>query len=147
MSFFLPACVVAAGLVVAWSRGGFPQPELRSVQQALVDLPAEGGALLVHGLFRSEIRLDDKASSTLHDRRQALGRLRGGEAGVLVIFGLTALAWLFRQPKLIGTLEVPGLEGLWPGLTDASIGLAGALLAFNDTFVSPRSCPTIPSRT
>ena len=45
--WILPACVVAAGLVVAWSRGGFPQPELRSVQQALVDLPAEGGALLV----------------------------------------------------------------------------------------------------
>jgi sodium-dependent dicarboxylate transporter 2/3/5 len=87
-------------------------------------------ALLVHVLFRGEVRLGDAATATIHERRGVLGPLRGGEAGVLVIFGLTALAWMLRQPKTIGTQQVPGLETLLPGIGDASIGLAGALLLF-----------------
>jgi sodium-dependent dicarboxylate transporter 2/3/5 len=86
--------------------------------------------LLVHVLFRAEVHLGDAAAATIHERRTILGTLRGGEAGVLAIFLLTALAWLVRQPKTIGTLQLPGLESHWPGLSDASIGLAGALLLF-----------------
>jgi len=87
-------------------------------------------ALLVHVLFRAEVRLGDRATATIHERHTILGPLRGGEAGVLAIFGLTALAWMFRQPKSIGALQLPGLETLLPGIGDASIGLMGALLLF-----------------
>jgi sodium-dependent dicarboxylate transporter 2/3/5 len=87
-------------------------------------------ALLVHVFFRAEVRLGDAATATIHERHGILGRIRGGEAGVLAIFGLTALAWLARQPKTLGSLQLPGLETQWPGLSDASIGLAGALLLF-----------------
>jgi sodium-dependent dicarboxylate transporter 2/3/5 len=37
---------------------------------------------------------------------------------------------MLRQPKTFGALHVPGLETLLPGIGDASIGLAGALLLF-----------------
>jgi sodium-dependent dicarboxylate transporter 2/3/5 len=87
-------------------------------------------ALLVHVLFRGEVRLADTATETIHERHAMLGKVRGGEAAVLAIFGLTALAWILRQPKTIGTLQLPGLETLLPGIGDASIGLAGALLLF-----------------
>jgi sodium-dependent dicarboxylate transporter 2/3/5 len=87
-------------------------------------------ALLVHVFFRADVRLGDAASATLHERREVLGPLRGGEAGVMAIFLLTAFGWLVRQPKAIGTLALPGLETLWPGVSDASIGLAGVLLLF-----------------
>jgi sodium-dependent dicarboxylate transporter 2/3/5 len=86
--------------------------------------------LLVHVLFRAEVRLGEQASATLHERRSVLGPLRGGEAAVLAIFALTALAWMLRQPKSLGALQLPGLETLLPGIGDASIGLAGALLLF-----------------
>ena len=86
--------------------------------------------LLVHVFFRAQVRLADDATATLHARHGVLGPLRGGEARVMAIFGLTAFAWLVRQPKVFGTVTLPGLESLWPGVSDASIGLAGALLLF-----------------
>lgn len=35
-----------------------------------------------------------------------------------------------REPKELGSFTIPGLTGLAPGLSDAGIGLAGALLLF-----------------
>ena len=49
---------------------------------------------------------------------------------MLVVFGLTALAWLFREPKDLGVIRLPGLTTLAPDLSDAGIGLIGALLLF-----------------
>lgn len=66
----------------------------------------------------------------LAERRRSIGPLRGGEALTAGIFTLTALSWFFRQPKQIGSLTIPGLTQLMPGLSDAGIGLAGAVLLF-----------------
>ena len=37
--WILPACVLAAALIVAWASGAFPQPGLRSVQRTVAELP------------------------------------------------------------------------------------------------------------
>ncbi len=68
--------------------------------------------------------------SVLEDKEFQFGKLSGGERFVLTVFGLTALAWVFRAPKDIGMLHVPGLTDLVPGLSDPIIAIAAALIMF-----------------
>ena len=53
-----------------------------------------------------------------------------GEWFVLVVFGLAALAWIAREPKDFGSVRVPGLTDLLPGLTDSGIAIGAAMLLF-----------------
>jgi sodium-dependent dicarboxylate transporter 2/3/5 len=62
--------------------------------------------------------------------REAMGPVRGGERFVLTVFGLTALAWILRAPKAIGGVRIPGLSDLLPGVSDAGIAIAAALVLF-----------------
>jgi sodium-dependent dicarboxylate transporter 2/3/5 len=87
-------------------------------------------ALLVFVLFPSRGALDAGASDLLRDRRKGLGPLRGGELATLIVFVVTALAWLNREHKDIGSLSIPGLVDIAPRLTDATIGIIGALALF-----------------
>ncbi len=87
-------------------------------------------AILVFLLFPSRATLGDGAREMLRERRRALGPLQGGEARTTLIFGVTALAWLFRERKDLGAFTLPGLVDLAPRLTDASIGILGATLLF-----------------
>lgn len=86
--------------------------------------------LLVFVLFPSRAVLDDRATGILRDRRLALGPLRGGELATLIVFVATAIAWLARERKEFGDVVLPGLVDLAPRLTDATIGILGALLLF-----------------
>lgn len=87
-------------------------------------------ALLVFGLFRGTVDLGPDARRELRERRAALGPLRGGEVRTMVVFLVTVMAWLMRETKEMGAVTLPGLSELAPGMTDASVGLAGALLLF-----------------
>jgi sodium-dependent dicarboxylate transporter 2/3/5 len=87
-------------------------------------------AVLVFALFRSRASLGADARDMLRQRRASLGPLGGGEAWTLAVFALTAAAWLLREPKAIGSLTIPGLVDVAPRISDASIGIAGALLLF-----------------
>lgn len=101
---------------------------------AAVLLPLCWGLLVL--LFPGEKSLGADARRALAERRAALGAFRGGEARTVAIFLATVAAWLFRERKDLGSVTVPGLADLAPGLTDASVGLAGAILLF---VVSDRS--------
>lgn len=74
-----------------------------------------------------------------HMRREAasLGRMQFGERFVIGVFGATALAWIFREPKALGAVRIPGLSDLLPGISDPAIAIAAALLLF--VFPLPRS--------
>src|SRR5699024_6999140 len=63
-------------------------------------------------------------------QRAALGPMLGGERVVAVVFMLTALAWILRDPKSLGPLTVPGITTWLPRVTDSTIALAGALILF-----------------
>jgi len=63
--------------------------------------------------------------------RKALGAWSRGARVTATVFALTALAWLLREPKTIGTLHIPGLEDLLPGLSDAGIAVGAALVLFS----------------
>jgi sodium-dependent dicarboxylate transporter 2/3/5 len=86
--------------------------------------------LLVFGLFRATVTLEGDARTVLRDRRAALGALRGGELATLVVFGLTAIAWVMRERKDLGFVTIPGIVDIAPRVTDTSIGITGALILF-----------------
>lgn len=87
-------------------------------------------ALLVFVFHRERLELDAASVQKLYDRRTALGRLSDGERRVLIVFGMVALAWLFREPKEIGALSIPGLSSVFGRITDAGIAVIGAILLF-----------------
>ena len=60
----------------------------------------------------------------------ALGPLRRGEIWTLLVFCGVALAWLFRTPKVIGDLVIPGINTFIPGISDSTIAIAGAIILF-----------------
>jgi len=62
--------------------------------------------------------------------RAAMGPVGGGERFVLTVFGLTALAWILRAPKTIGAIRIPGISDFLPGVTDAGIAVAAAVVLF-----------------
>ena len=86
--------------------------------------------LLVFVAFRHHASIPAQAAAAIERRRTALGVLRGGEAKTIVVFVLTALAWLFRAPKDFGAFRIPGLSDITPGIGDATIGITGALVLF-----------------
>lgn len=96
---------------------------------AIVLLPV-AWALLVFVLFPSQASFGSQAADALTERRRSLGPLQGGERWTVVIFALTALGWLFRQPKHLGAFTLPGITSIAPGVTDASIGILAAVLLF-----------------
>ena len=59
-----------------------------------------------------------------------LGSLTTGEKWTLLIFISVAFAWIFRTPKEIGSLVIPGINTYIPGVTDATIAICGALILF-----------------
>lgn len=69
-------------------------------------------------------------SETLAHHERSLGRLSGAEWFVLTVFGLTAAAWILRAPKTIGSLRIPGLTDILPGISDPAIAVAAALILF-----------------
>ena len=95
--------------------------------------------LLVFVLFRGRVDMGADARRTLRERRAVLGPIRGGEARTMVIFLLTVAGWLLRERKDLGALTIPGLADVAPGVTDASVGLAGALLLFVTSDRAPRA--------
>ena len=86
--------------------------------------------ILVFVCFRGNPRIEGGADGMLKSRLAGLGPIRGGEARVLILFGLTALAWFLRERKEFGGFTIPGLVDLFPKLSDAAIGVAAAILLF-----------------
>jgi solute carrier family 13 (sodium-dependent dicarboxylate transporter), member 2/3/5 len=70
------------------------------------------------------------AAEVLARERAALGPRTTGETRVAVVFVLTALGWLLREPKDFGAFVVPGLQTFMPELRDSTIAMAGAMALF-----------------
>lgn len=87
-------------------------------------------ALLVFVFHRERIELGAAGLEVLESRRAALGRIGPGERNVLLVFAIMALAWFFREPKVIGSLSIIGLTSFVPSLTDAGIAVIGGIALF-----------------
>lgn len=62
--------------------------------------------------------------------RAGLGPWSTGQRITVAVLALAAAAWIFREPKTLGSVTVPGLVDLIPGLSDAGIAIAAALVLF-----------------
>jgi sodium-dependent dicarboxylate transporter 2/3/5 len=126
-----PPNLVVAGAIRELTGTGisFAQFMMLGLPITLILLPA-CWVLLVFVVFPAQARLGGGADRMLRDRLDALGPIRGGEARVLSLFALTAIAWFMRERKEFGSFTMPGLVDLFPWLSDAAIGVAAAILLF-----------------
>ncbi len=85
--------------------------------------------LLLVLMFRVRGALPGLAEAVDREGRD-LGGFSGGERFVLTVFALTATAWIVRAPKSLGAIRIPGLTDLIPGISDAGIALAAAVILF-----------------
>lgn len=85
--------------------------------------------LLLTTLFPARGRIPGLAER-LHDERAALGRPAGGERFTLTVFLLAVAAWVLRDPKVIGSVTIPGIATWAPAVTDSGIAIMAALVLF-----------------
>lgn len=107
---------------------GFVQWMWVGVPVAVIMLPAAW--ILLVGVLYKPGELAGDADALLREERRGLGPASRGEKTVGTVFVLTALAWIFREPKPLGPVTIPGVETFFPLVTDATIAIAGALALF-----------------
>ncbi|MEX2528139.1 MAG: DASS family sodium-coupled anion symporter [Gemmatimonadota bacterium] len=86
-------------------------------------------ALLVFVLYPPGELKGDGTAILARERRE-MGAPSRGEWTVGAVFLLTALAWVFREPKDLGAFAIPGLQSLAPAIRDSTIAMGAALLLF-----------------
>ncbi len=109
----------------------FGQWMLLGVPVALVMLLA-AWLLLTRGLYPqlNGLRLSLDA---LHRERLALGPVTWAQWSVALVFGLTALLWIFRKDLDLGFARIPGWSGWLPwarGIDDGTVAIGMALSLF-----------------
>lgn len=117
----------------------FPEADPISFGQWLIiGIPYSLTLLLITWLLLTRVlcRFDNAMvldRSVIRHELAALGPLSREEKGVLVIFFLTVVLWIFRQDLALGLFTLPGWSSLWSGfkgVDDGTIAIAMALLLF-----------------
>jgi sodium-dependent dicarboxylate transporter 2/3/5 len=85
--------------------------------------------LLVRIQFPLRGELPGVQDLVAHERAE-LGRWTAGQRITVTVLALAAMSWIMREPKTLGSVDVPGLVQLIPGLSDAGIAIAAALVLF-----------------
>ncbi|KUG19323.1 MAG: DASS family sodium-coupled anion symporter [Methanomicrobiaceae archaeon] len=85
---------------------------------------------LVYGPYRRMEKELPGAKGIIREHLNEMGRMSRGEQWTLLVFVMTALAWVFASTKEIGTFVIPGLDMIFPGIHDSTIAVFGAFLLF-----------------
>ncbi|CVK34675.1 SLC13/DASS family transporter [Methanoculleus bourgensis] len=85
---------------------------------------------LTHVPYRRMLQSLPHARGIIHDELEKLGPISVGERWTLAVFVMTALAWIFAKTKVIGSVTIPGLDMIFPGIHDSTIAIFGAFLLF-----------------
>ena len=148
-------CALMLGIAYAGSIGGVatligtpPNAVLAAVAGELLDvevsfarwlavgLPLSAGmlifcwALLCLKLFPLSAKPLPRATELLGEERARMRGWRPAERVTAMVFAATAVAWIFRAPKQIGEVTLPGIQSLLPEVGDATIAMAAALVLF-----------------
>lgn len=118
----------------------FPSaPEIGFLQWMLVGVPLVIIFLPLSWFFLTYISQPIKVKKLpvgkqiITDQIHELGAMKRGEKYVLVIFILTALAWIFRKNIELGTFTIPGwsnLFGIESLVNDATVAIFSAIILF-----------------
>ncbi len=85
---------------------------------------------LVYGPFRHLPQTISHAGEIISRELREMGAMSRGERWTLLVFVLTAFAWIFEKSKDIGGVTIPGLDILFPAIDDSTVAIFGALLLF-----------------
>jgi sodium-dependent dicarboxylate transporter 2/3/5 len=87
-------------------------------------------ALLCLVIFRLPKTPIAGAAAVIDRERAKLGPWHPAERATAFAFALAALLWIFREPKQIGDMTLPGIQSLLPQVGDSTIAIAAAMLLF-----------------
>jgi sodium-dependent dicarboxylate transporter 2/3/5 len=76
--------------------------------------------------------------------RASLGPWTAGQRVTVAVLVATALAWVLREPKMIGGITIPGVASLAPGMSDAGIAVMAGLVLFVTRVLDWESAKRIP---
>ena len=62
--------------------------------------------------------------------RAALGPWSAGQRVTVALLAATAVAWVVREPKVLGGVTLPGLSTWAPGVSDAGIAIVASVVLF-----------------
>ncbi|MBN1165819.1 MAG: SLC13/DASS family transporter [Methanospirillaceae archaeon] len=85
---------------------------------------------LVYGPYRRLPASLPQSRTIISEELKKLGHISTGERWTLFVFVMTAFLWIFSDTKEIGSLIIPGIDILIPGIDDSSIAMFGAILLF-----------------
>src|ERR1700752_599361 len=85
--------------------------------------------LLVRFLFPLRGKLPGVRDLVARERSE-LGPWTSGQLITVSVLALAAFSWIMREAKTLGSLQLPGLVQLLPGLSDAGIAIGAALVLF-----------------
>lgn len=125
----------AVKLFPAAPRVNFLQWLIFGVPLVLVFIPITW-LFLTRRLFPVKSDLFAGGGDLIDDEIRKLGRMSTGERGVLIIFLLTALAWIFRVDLPLGFATIPGWASRW-GMAEQVSDAAIAMMAGTILFVIP----------
>lgn len=109
------------GVLLTNFHGLFPNaPEIGFFQWMLVGVPLSAVFLPITWLMLTRVLFNfrsiafPEAHEEIAGRLAGLGRMGRGERTVLIVWALTALAWIFRANIDLGVVEIPGWSNLLP---------------------------------
>lgn len=122
------AILAAAAQEILGIQIGFGEWMLVGLPVAVVMLPLTWLAL-VKVLYPPR-DLIGGAEDLIRQERARLGAVSRAERIVGAVFLLTALAWILRTPKDLGSVVIPGITTFAPWVQDSTIAMTAALLLF-----------------
>lgn len=118
----------------------FPHlPEIGFGQWMLFGLPFTVVFLAFTWFYLAKVQKPEEiggatGAGPVQRRLQELPALSRGEVGVAIVFGLTALAWIFRVDLSLGFATIPGWAsalGIAHTVHDSTVAIAATLLLFS----------------
>ncbi len=86
--------------------------------------------VMVYFLNPPEISELPGGKEIIKKEKEKLGPWSRGEKLVLLVFILTALAWIMGKPKKLGSIVIPGISSYLPLVNDYVIAMLSAVLLF-----------------
>ena len=123
-----PTAIFAAAAKLAGHPVGFAEWMAVGVPIAALMLAA-CWFLLVRVLFPLRGALGGVEQLVARERA-SLGKWSAGPIVTVSVLALATTAWVFREPKRLGALTIPGLADLMPAISDAGIAVGAALVLF-----------------
>ena len=118
---------------------GVEKPSVSFLDWCVMALPIVVTMLLViwfvltRGINRIDPNLKVGDPEALKAEAKGLGRMSSAEVRVAIVFGITALLWVFRKPIAVGDVSIGGWAGWIHGagrIEDSTVAIAAVIACF-----------------